>query len=67
MHARTIKGSVFTIIVDSKRITVKHVFSKGKRCRVILPDGVMIESGDNPNRASSKSPKGVGSDSDLRS
>lgn len=44
MPARTVKGPVFTIVVDGKRITVKHVGSKGKRCRVIAPHGVLIES-----------------------
>ena len=43
MSARTIKGAVFTIVVDDKRIIVKHVFGKGKRCRVTIPPGVSIE------------------------
>ncbi len=43
MRLRTVKGAVFTIVVDDKRIVVKHVFGKGKRCRVILPPGVLIE------------------------
>jgi hypothetical protein len=44
MVARTVKGSEFTIIVDDKRITVKHLYCKGKRCRVIAPAGVRIET-----------------------
>ena len=44
MPARTVKGAVFTIVVGGQRITVKHVSSKGKRCRVIAPEGVTIES-----------------------
>ncbi len=44
MVARTVKGTIFTIIVDGKRITVKHIAAKGKRCRVTGPEGVMIES-----------------------
>ncbi len=43
MRPRTVKGTVFTIIVDDKRIVIKHVFGKGKRCRVIAPPGVFIE------------------------
>ena len=45
MRLRTVKGSVFTIVVDDKRIVVKHVFGKGKRCRVTVPPGVVIEEG----------------------
>ena len=44
MPARTVKGTVFTIVVDGKRIIVKHISSKGKRCRVIVPEGVIIIS-----------------------
>ncbi len=43
MKFRTVKGAVFTIVVDDKRIVIKHVFGKGKRCRVIVPPGVLIE------------------------
>ena len=42
MTLRTVKGAVFTILVDGKRIVVKHVFGKGKRCRVIVPPGVVV-------------------------
>ena len=45
MPARTIKARSFTIFVDGKRITIRHVDSKGKRCRVFVPDGVRIEPG----------------------
>ncbi len=43
MSARTVKGPYFAIIVDDKRILVKHIYAKGKRCRVIAPEGVLIE------------------------
>jgi hypothetical protein len=43
MRSRTVRGTVFTILVDDKRIVVKHVLGKGKRCRVIAPAGVLIE------------------------
>jgi hypothetical protein len=43
MNERTVKGAVFTIVVEGKRIVVKHVSGKGKRCRVIAPAGVSIE------------------------
>lgn len=43
MVMRTVKGSVFTIIVDGKRIVIQHVSGKGKRCRISMPDGVRIE------------------------
>jgi hypothetical protein len=44
MPARTVKGPQFAIVVDGKRIIVKHVYAaKGKRCRVIVPEGVLIE------------------------
>ena len=43
MIARTVKSAVFTIVVGDKRIVIKHVFCKGKRCRVILPPGAIIE------------------------
>jgi hypothetical protein len=43
MSARTVRGPSFTIVVDGKRIFVKHVDCKGKRCRVIAPEGVTIE------------------------
>ncbi len=43
MSLHTVKGAIFTIVVDDKRIVVKHVFGKGKRCRVIAPPGVLIE------------------------
>ncbi len=49
MRARTVKGSVFAILVDGKRIIVKHVFCKGKRCRVFAPPGVTIE--EQPNQS----------------
>ncbi len=45
MPTRTVKGPTFTIVVDGKKIVVKHVYSKGKRCRVIAPEGVTIETG----------------------
>lgn len=48
MRLRTVKGAVFTILVDDKRIVVKHVFGKGKRCRVIVPPGVLIEEERRP-------------------
>lgn len=51
MHARTVKGSQFAIIVGAKRIVVKHVYgAKGKRCRVIMPDDVRVEESP-PNEA----------------
>ena len=49
MKLRTVKGAVFTILVDDKRIVVKHVFGKGKRCRVIGPPGVLIEEERRPS------------------
>jgi len=45
MPVRTVKGSVFTLIVHGQQIVVKHVNAKGKRCRVFAPEGVLIESG----------------------
>lgn len=45
MVARTVKGPVFTIVVDGKEIVVQHVNAKGKRCRVTAPNGVRIVSG----------------------
>lgn len=45
MPVRTVKGPVFTLIVDGRQIVVKHVNAKGKRCRVFAPDGVLIETG----------------------
>jgi hypothetical protein len=60
MPARTIKGSQFTIIIEGKQITVKHVTGKGKRCRVIAPDGVRIEA--NYKNAGPRCPNAVGTD-----
>lgn len=45
MIARTVKGPVFTIVVDGKAIVVQHVSAKGRRCRVTAPNGVQILSG----------------------
>ena len=42
MKLRTVKGAVFTILVDDKRIV-------GKRCRVIVPPGVLIEEERRPS------------------
>lgn len=44
MPSRTVRGAKFTIVVGGHRIVIKHVPSKGKRCRVIAPPGVIIES-----------------------
>ena len=49
MRLRTVKGSVFTIVVDDKRIVIKHLYGKGKRCRVIAPPGVFIEEERRPS------------------
>lgn len=43
MTMRTVKGPVFAIVVDQKRIVIQHVGGKGKRCRVSMPPGVRIE------------------------
>ena len=45
MIARTVKGPVFTILVDGKAIVVQHVASKGRRCRITAPNGVRIVTG----------------------
>jgi len=46
MRARTVKGNQFTIQLGDKRIVIKHVAGKGKRCRVTVPQGVTITSSD---------------------
>ena len=45
MPARTMKSMSFTIFIDGKRITVKHIYCKGKLCRVFVPHGAWIEPG----------------------
>lgn len=45
MPARTIKGPLFTINVAGQQVIVKHVACKGKRCRVIFPEGVTVAGG----------------------
>ena len=65
MPARTIKAMSFTIFIDGKRITVKHIYCKGKRCRVFVPQGAWIEPGitNEPSVAQAQSAPDTGNPS----
>ena len=65
MPARTIKALSFTIFIDGKRITIKQIFCKGKRCRVFVPQGAWIEPGitNEPSVSQAQSTRGSGNPS----
>lgn len=46
MPERTVKGREFSIVIGGQRIRIKHIQSKGKRCRVTIPAGAYIEVGE---------------------